>query len=207
VTYETAGRWERSSKAFSNQIRQRTFARGDKWSLDESSSPSRAKKVALAQVISTSATFLSVAHLFHVPYPDKTTAKDRRPIRAHAFAVWRDVPKVSTATVARRRRTVPLLSHDSRRPKVESTWRMPHKACPGPATTLHCEAAFPSTTPCIFNRARSAIGAIASSFFSINLGTPIGLDEVGRLSRRARFLAADACKCAHGWAVAFGVFG
>jgi hypothetical protein len=35
VTYEAAGQWERSSKAFSNQIRQRAFARGDKWSLDE----------------------------------------------------------------------------------------------------------------------------------------------------------------------------
>jgi len=36
-----------------------------------------------------------VANLFHIPYPEKATAKDRRTARAVAFAVWRDVAKTN----------------------------------------------------------------------------------------------------------------
>jgi hypothetical protein len=32
-----------------------------------------------------------VANLFHVPYPEKATAEDRRAARDRAFAVWRNV--------------------------------------------------------------------------------------------------------------------
>jgi len=38
-----------------------------------------------------------VANLFHVPYPEKATAENRRPTRERAFAVWRDVSKTSAA--------------------------------------------------------------------------------------------------------------
>ena len=38
-----------------------------------------------------------VANLFHVPYPEKGTAEERRTTRDRAFAVWRDVSKTSVA--------------------------------------------------------------------------------------------------------------
>jgi putative transposase len=34
-----------------------------------------------------------VANLFHVPYPEKATAEQRRATRERAFAIWRDVSK------------------------------------------------------------------------------------------------------------------
>jgi putative transposase len=43
--------------------------------------------------------FLSVhdqiANIFHVPYPESTTAVDRRAARETAFAGWREVTKAS----------------------------------------------------------------------------------------------------------------
>jgi len=38
-----------------------------------------------------------VANLFHTPYPQKATAKDRRAVRAGAFAVWHDIAKTNVA--------------------------------------------------------------------------------------------------------------
>jgi putative transposase len=38
-----------------------------------------------------------VANLFHVPYPEKATAEDRRAKRHRAFAVWRDVSRIAAA--------------------------------------------------------------------------------------------------------------
>ena len=38
-----------------------------------------------------------VANLFHVPYPEKATAEERRNTRDRAFAVWRDISKTSVA--------------------------------------------------------------------------------------------------------------
>jgi putative transposase len=38
-----------------------------------------------------------IANLFHVPYPEKATAEERRATRDRAFAVWRDISKTSVA--------------------------------------------------------------------------------------------------------------
>ena len=38
-----------------------------------------------------------VANLFHVPYPERATAEERRNTRDRAFAVWRDISKTSVA--------------------------------------------------------------------------------------------------------------
>jgi putative transposase len=38
-----------------------------------------------------------VANLFHVPYPEKASAKDRRTRRNRAFAVWRDLSRRAAA--------------------------------------------------------------------------------------------------------------
>ena len=38
-----------------------------------------------------------VANLFHVPYPEKATAEERRTTRDRAFTVWRDISKASVA--------------------------------------------------------------------------------------------------------------
>ena len=38
-----------------------------------------------------------VANLFHVPYPEKATAEDRRAKRHRALAVWRDVSRIAAA--------------------------------------------------------------------------------------------------------------
>ena len=38
-----------------------------------------------------------VANPFHVPYPEKATAEERRNTRDSAFAVWRDISKTSVA--------------------------------------------------------------------------------------------------------------
>ena len=38
-----------------------------------------------------------VANLFHVPYPEKATAEERRTTRDRAFTVWRDISKTSVA--------------------------------------------------------------------------------------------------------------
>ena len=34
-----------------------------------------------------------VANLFHIPYPERTTAPIRRALRERAFAVWREISK------------------------------------------------------------------------------------------------------------------
>ena len=39
-----------------------------------------------------------VANLFHVPYPEKATAEDRRATRDRAFAAWRNVSGIATAS-------------------------------------------------------------------------------------------------------------
>jgi putative transposase len=36
-----------------------------------------------------------IANIFHVPYPESTTAVDRRAARETAFAGWREVTKAS----------------------------------------------------------------------------------------------------------------
>ena len=38
-----------------------------------------------------------VANLFHVPYPEKVAAEERRAMRDRAFAVWRDISKTAIA--------------------------------------------------------------------------------------------------------------
>jgi len=38
-----------------------------------------------------------VANLFHIPYPESTTAADRRASREAAFAVWRDISRIDAA--------------------------------------------------------------------------------------------------------------
>jgi putative transposase len=38
-----------------------------------------------------------VANLFHIPYPEKATAEDRRTTRNRAFAVWGDISKTDVA--------------------------------------------------------------------------------------------------------------
>jgi putative transposase len=38
-----------------------------------------------------------VANLFHVPYPERATAEERRATRDRAFAVWRGISKTGVA--------------------------------------------------------------------------------------------------------------
>ncbi|MCP2223695.1 transposase-like protein [Bradyrhizobium elkanii] len=58
VTYETVRKWGRKfGKAFSDRVRQRAPARGDKWHLDEALSRSRANSIGSGALSTRMASF------------------------------------------------------------------------------------------------------------------------------------------------------